>query len=144
MAPGLSCSPYNRDFLLMFAYRNHHEMIQISTNLCMMVTASHSTLQTPSKGTHCQFTPQHCHSPQQIQASIRNSATITGPKLFVAWIRHSLNNCCNSKAIMVQFILLHSHSMDPKLSQGLMMRPFEFGMQARVSRCSNPCEVMMA
>jgi hypothetical protein len=44
---------------------------------------------------------------------------------------------------MKQFCLLHSHLMASKLSLGLGTRPFEFGMQAQVSRYSQHCEAMM-
>jgi WD40 repeat protein len=48
------------------------------------------------------------------------------------------------EAMMTRFILSHSRLMDPKSSRGQMTRPFEFGMQALVSRCSHPFEAMMA
>ena len=128
----------------MFSNRNRQEMIQICTSFFMMVTALHSTLQTPSRRTHFCFTQRRYHSLPQIRVSTRNSIITTCPKLFVAWRRHGLDNYCSCKAMVVALIPSHSHLMDPKLSRGLMTRPFEFGMQAPASRCSHPFEGMIA
>jgi hypothetical protein len=44
---------------------------------------------------------------------------------------------------MIQFILLHSRQMDPQLSQGLVTRPFEFGIGAQVFRCCHHFKATM-
>jgi hypothetical protein len=49
VAPGLSSNMRNGSFPLTFSYRNHHEVIRTSTSFFMMVTALHSTSQTPSR-----------------------------------------------------------------------------------------------